>query len=108
MTSDITPSGVACTLGVTPRQLVQSSSENDTPTDGRLWDEGRCTVIPPFTADIEAAPGARPYHAARQGPHFPVEQDAHGFAPKRSESAALAARCEADSLTKKSRAPPIL
>lgn len=30
MTSDITPSGVACTLGVTPRQLVQSSSENDT------------------------------------------------------------------------------
>lgn len=29
MTSDITPSGVACTLGVTPRQLVQSSSEND-------------------------------------------------------------------------------
>ncbi|WMB09396.1 hypothetical protein QPR60_12270 [Enterobacter hormaechei] len=29
MTSDIALSGVACTLGVTPRQLVQSSSEND-------------------------------------------------------------------------------
>ncbi|WP_369802466.1 NTP-binding protein [Sulfuriferula sp. AH1] len=30
MTSDIALSGVACTSGVTPRQLVQSSSENDT------------------------------------------------------------------------------
>nr|QAX89219.1 hypothetical protein SGI1-PmCA14_052 [Proteus mirabilis] len=29
MTSDIALSGVACTSGVTPRQLVQSSSEND-------------------------------------------------------------------------------
>ncbi|TNC57422.1 NTP-binding protein [Klebsiella quasipneumoniae] len=29
MTSDIALAGVACTLGVTPRQLVQSSSEND-------------------------------------------------------------------------------
>ncbi|EAW2125612.1 NTP-binding protein, partial [Salmonella enterica] len=28
-TSDIALSGVACTSGVTPRQLVQSSSEND-------------------------------------------------------------------------------
>ncbi|MCD1153382.1 hypothetical protein, partial [Klebsiella pneumoniae] len=27
--SDIALSGVACTSGVTPRQLVQSSSEND-------------------------------------------------------------------------------
>ncbi|EEI3333011.1 NTP-binding protein [Salmonella enterica] len=29
MTSDIALSGVGCTPGVTPRQLVQSSSEND-------------------------------------------------------------------------------
>ena len=30
MTSDIAWSGADCTPGVTPRQLVQSSSENDT------------------------------------------------------------------------------
>ncbi|TYF60810.1 NTP-binding protein [Enterobacter hormaechei] len=29
MTSDIAWSGADCTPGVTPRQLVQSSSEND-------------------------------------------------------------------------------
>jgi hypothetical protein len=29
MTSDIALSGADCTLGVNPRQLVQSSSEND-------------------------------------------------------------------------------
>lgn len=33
MTSDIALSGVACTSGVTPRQLVQSSSENDNVAD---------------------------------------------------------------------------
>nr|WP_308463091.1 NTP-binding protein [Pseudomonas aeruginosa] len=31
MTSDIALSGVACTSGVTPRQLVQSSSEKGSP-----------------------------------------------------------------------------
>lgn len=39
MTSDIALSGVACTSGVTPRQLVQSSSENDTCQNAKttLW-----------------------------------------------------------------------
>jgi hypothetical protein len=36
MTSDIALSGVACTSGVTPRQLVQSSSENDR-MDDLFW-----------------------------------------------------------------------
>jgi hypothetical protein len=36
MTSDIALSGVACTSGVTPISLVQSSSENDTGCLGGL------------------------------------------------------------------------
>jgi hypothetical protein len=37
MTSDIALSGVACTSGVTPRQLVQSSSENDNVLNAQIF-----------------------------------------------------------------------
>jgi hypothetical protein len=37
MTSDIAWSGADCTPGVTPRQLVQSSSENDNSNGNLNW-----------------------------------------------------------------------
>lgn len=69
MTSDIAPSGVACTLGVTPRQLVQSSSENDSTfdqaiaADAQRWRLGerlaRCAGLARHGRDLCFLGGAR-------------------------------------------------